>query len=323
MLAHQVVVAPSELGGAWAFEPALLAALALAAVVHGRGRARLGRRIARPREKRRAAAFYMGLVVLAAALMSPLDALASTLFSGHMAQHLLLMVVAAPLLVYARPTAALVAGLPAGGRDMVRRTGLRGPNARSGLRGPNARSALRGPNARSGLRGPNARSRLRGTARALANPVVIWILGTLALWAWHMPALYEAALAHEPIHVLEHASFFGAAVLFWSVVFASGTRRGLPRPVAIVLVFASGVQGSALGAVLLFASTPLYAMHGEGARVWAVSPLADQQLAGALMWAPPSLMYIVVMGWLLVRWFDEMEPASAPDRLLAPAEEAR
>ncbi len=185
------------------------------------------------------------------------------------------------------------------------------------------RSGLRGPNARSGLRGPNARSGLGRTADALANPVVVWILGTLALWAWHMPALYEAALAHEPIHVLEHASFLGAAALFWSAVFASGTRRGLPRPVAIVLVFASGVQGSALGAVLLFASTPLYAMHGEGARVWDVSPLADQQLAGALMWAPPSLMYIVVMGWLLVRWFDEMEPASAPDRLLAPAEEAR
>jgi putative membrane protein len=304
MLAHQVV-APSDLAGSWTFEPALLATLVLAAVVHGRGRARLGRRIARTREKRRAVAFYGGLLVLAAALMSPLDALASALFSGHMAQHLLLMVVAAPLLVYARPTAALIGGLPAGGRDMVRRTGLRGPNAQSGLRGPNAQAGL------------------RGTADALANPVVVWIIGTLVLWAWHMPALYEAALAHEPIHVLEHASFLGAAALFWSAVFASGTRRGLPRPVAIVLVFASGVQGSALGAVLLFASTPLYAMHGEGARVWDVSPLADQQLAGALMWAPPSLMYIVVMGWLLVRWFDEMEPASAPDRLLAPAEEAR
>lgn len=299
MLAHQAV-APSDLAGSWTFEPALLATLAVAAFVHWRGRARLGRRIAGPREKRRAVAFYAGLTVLAGALMSPLDALAHALFSGHMAQHLLLMVVAAPLLVYARPTAALVAGLPAGGRDMVRRSGLRDPNAQSGL---------------------------RGAAHALANPVVVWIIGTLALWAWHMPALYEAALAHGPVHVLEHASFLGAAGLFWTVVFASGTRRGLPRPVAIVLVFASGVQGSALGAVLLFASTPLYNVHAEGARVWDVSPLADQQLAGALMWSPPALLYIVVMGWLLVRWFDEMESASAsasaPDRLLAPAGEAR
>lgn len=291
MLAHQVV-APSDLAGSWTFEPVLLATLAAAALVHRRGRARLARRIAGPREKRRSVAFYTGLMVLAGALMSPLDALAHSLFSGHMAQHLLLMVVAAPLLVYARPTAALVAGLPAGGRDMVRRSGLRGPG-------------------------------LRRTAHALASPVVVWIIGTLALWAWHMPALYQAALAHEPAHVLEHASFLGAALLFWNVVLASGTRRGVPRPIAIVLVFASGVQSSALGAVLLFASSPLYSVHAEGARVWDVSPLSDQQLAGALMWSPPALLYIVVMGWLLVRWFDEMEPASAPDRLLATSGEAR
>jgi putative membrane protein len=292
MLAHQAV-APSDLAGAWTFEPALVVALAVTALVHRRGRTRLGRRIARPREKRRTAAFYGGLLVLAAALMSPLDALASTLFSGHMTQHLLLMLVAAPLLVYARPSAALVAGLPAGVRDVIRRSGLRGPNAQHGL---------------------------HGRASALSNPVVVWIVGTVALWAWHMPALYEAALAHEPLHVLEHASFFGASVLFWSVVFASGTRRGLPRPLAIVLVFASGVQGSALGAVLLFASTPLYEVHEAGARLWDVSPLADQQLAGALMWSPPALMYIVVMGWLLVRWFAEMDDA-APDRGLVTAGE--
>jgi putative membrane protein len=285
MLAHQVV-APADLAGAWTFEPALLVTLLVAALGYRRGRARLGRRIAGAREKGRAVAFYGGLVVLAAALMSPLDALASTLFSGHMAQHLLLMVVAAPLLAYARPTAAFVAGLPAGGRDLVRR------------------------------------SRVRGTARALLNPVVVWVIGAVALWAWHMPALYEAALAHEPLHVLEHASFFGAALLFWSVVFASGTRRGLPRPVAIVLVFASGVQGSALGAVLLFASTPLYAVHEAGARLWDVSPLADQQLAGALMWSPPALMYIVVMGWLLVRWFAEMDSASPNPALVTTGERA-
>ena len=297
MLAHEVV-APSDLAGTWTFEPALLVTLALAALVYGRGRARLGRRIAGTKEKRRAIAFYGGLVVLAGALMSPLDSLAAALFSGHMVQHLLLMVVAAPLLAYARPTAALVGGLPAGGRDMVRRSGLRGPNARSGL---------------------------RRAAHALANPVVVWAVGALALWAWHMPSLYEAALAHGPVHVLEHASFFGAGLLFWSVVLASGTRRGVPRPIAIVLVFASGVQGSALGAVLLFASTPLYDVHAEGARVWDVSPLADQQLAGALMWSPPALLYIVVMGWLLVRWFDEMDDASPEplDRLLAPAGEVR
>ncbi|MGI9022491.1 MAG: cytochrome c oxidase assembly protein [Acidimicrobiales bacterium] len=295
MLAHQVI-APSDLAWSWTFEPILVTTLAVTAFVYGRGRARLGRRIVRPDGKRRALSFYGGLLVLATALLSPLDALASSLFSGHMVQHLLLMVVAAPLLVYARPTAALVAGLPTGGRDLVRRAGGRGPDSRSGA--------------------------LRGTARLAAYPLVVLIVGALALWAWHMPVLYEAALAHEPVHMLEHASFVGAALLLWSVVFASGARRGVPRPVAILLVFASGVQSTALGAVLLFASTPLYPAHTAGARLWDVSLLEDQEVAGALMWGPPALLYVVVMGWLLVRWFAEMDEAFPEPSLVAAGERA-
>ncbi len=301
--AHHIV-APSDLAGTWTFEPAVAVILALTAFVYGRGRARLRRRIVGTGENRRAVAFYGGLVVLAAALMSPLGALASTLFSAHMVQHLLLMLVAAPLLVLARPTAALVAGLPAPGRDLLRRPGLRGRNAVAGLRGRNAVAGL------------------RTTARVLVNPLVVLAVGTLVLWAWHMPSLYEAALAHEPVHVLEHASFVGAAVLFWSLVVASGARRGVGRPIAILLVFASGVQSTALGAVLLLASTALYPAHAAGARVWDMSPLEDQELAGALMWGPPALLYVVVMGWLLFRWFAEMDEAfPAPGLVTAGAAE--
>ena len=283
------VVAPSELASAWTVDPVLVAALGVAGVLYGRGTARLGERIGGPaRPKGRSLAFYAGLVILAAALLSPLDALASTLFAGHMVQHLLLMVVAAPLLVYARPTAALVAGLPSGGRDAVRRASAAG---------------------------------LRGAARTLTRPVVVWGLGTVVLWSWHMPSLYEAALSHDALHAVEHASFFGVAVLFWSVVLGSGARRGVARPVAGLLVLASGVQSTALGAVLLFASSPLYPVHGPGAAAWGTSALEDQQLAGALMWGPPGLVYLVVMGWLLVRWFAEMEEPSA-DLLLSGAGES-
>jgi cytochrome c oxidase assembly factor CtaG len=288
MLAHQVV-APSELAGAWSFEPGVVAALAGTAVVYARGTARLGRRVGPFGRARRDAAFYGGLLVIAAALLSPLDALAAALFSAHMVQHLVLMVVAAPLLAAARPAAALVAGLPARGRDMARR----------------ARADLR-----------------PWTEHWLGNPLVVWTVGTVALWAWHMPSLYEAALAHDGLHALEHASFLGTALLFWGVVFASGARRGVPRPVATLLVFASGVQSSALGAILLFASTPLYPVHNAGAVVWGRSPLEDQQLAGALMWVPPGLLYVLTMAWLLVRWFADMDRAAASsDRLLVGAGE--
>ncbi len=276
ILAHGVV-APSEVAGSWTFEPAVVTALVVTAVLYGRGRTRLGRRIQGGGSSARAAAFYGALVVLAAALLSPLDGLASTLFTAHMVQHLLLMVVAAPLAVYARPTAALVAGLPTQGRRLAR-----------------------------GARG-DVWDRVRDAA---LNPLVVWTVGALVLWAWHMPGLYESALSNDALHALEHASFFGTALLFWSVVLASGTRRGVPRPIAALLVVASGLQSSALGAVLLFAGKPLYPSHLPGARAWDVSPLGDQQLAGALMWGPPALLYVAVMGWLLVRWFAEVDAAN-------------
>ncbi|HEX6595561.1 MAG TPA: cytochrome c oxidase assembly protein, partial [Acidimicrobiales bacterium] len=109
------------------------------------------------------------------------------------------------------------------------------------------------------------------------------------------------------------------AILFWSVVLGSSSRRGVPRPIAVVVVFATGVQSSALGAVLLFATSPLYPVHAAGARLWERTLLEDQQLAGALMWGPPALLYLVTMGWLLVRWFAEMDERSTPDRPLIPA----
>ncbi len=282
MILGSQVVAPGELGGAWTFDPALVAGLVATAAVYARGVARLGRRITGIDRALRVASFAAGLAVVAAALMSPLDALTSALFSAHMVQHLLLMVVAAPLLVYSRPTAALVAGLPAGGREVVRQAGAGG---------------------------------LRHVGHALSRPVVVWVVGALVLWAWHMPSLYGAALTHDALHVAEHASFLGAAVLFWSVVLTSGGRRGVARPVAALLVFANGVQGTALGAVLLFASTPLYPAHDAGAALWGRSPLADQQLAGSLMWGPPALVYVVTVGWLLFRWFEEMDDEPV-DRLL-------
>ena len=288
MILADQVVAPGELGGAWTFDPVLLAGLALTAGVYASGVARLRRRAAGAPGTARPVAFFTGLAVVAAALVSPLDALAAALFSAHMVQHLLLMVVAAPLLAYARPAAALVVGLPAGGRRAVRQAGAGG---------------------------------LREVGHALARPVVVWMVGALVLWAWHMPSLYEAALAHDAMHVLEHASFLGAAVLFWSVVLTSGGRRGVARPVAALLVFANGVQGSALGAVLMFASTPLYPGHDAGAALWSRAPLVDQQLAGALMWAPPGVVYVATIGLLLYSWFAEMEDAS-PDRVLVATGEA-
>ena len=273
MLAHQVV--PGELAGAWSWDPVILASLVVAGSAYGWA----VRRSRRSGRGRRAAFYYSGLAVLVAALVSPLDALASATFSAHMVQHLLLIIVAAPLLVAGRPLAMSRAALPA----VPRRTLVA------------------------------ATSRLRGPVHRFQHPVVVGLVGVLVLWTWHMPALYEAALAHDAIHALEHASFLVAAVLFWSVVLVSGHRRGVPRPVAVLLVFVTGVQSTALGAVLVFATGVLYPAQTAGATAWGLSPLEDQRLAGALMWVPPAVVYIAVMAVLLARWFSEMPPASPAD----------
>ena len=288
ILAHQAV-APSELAGSWTFEPVVLAGIVLAAVAYGRGAARLRRRIPARAGSGRAAAFYGGLAVVAVALVSPVDAAASTLFTGHMVQHLLFMIVAAPLFAYARPATVLVSGMPSSARQVARRPW----------------------------------PRLRRLGVAVHKPVAVWVVGAVALWAWHMPVLYDLALRDDAVHALEHGSFLAAAVLFWGLVMHSGTRQGVARPVALLLAFANGVQGSALGAILLFASAPLYAVHGAGTQLWGISPLQDQQLAGGLMWLPPTLLYLVTMGWLLVRWFAEMErqPEGAGLQLIAAGDQ--
>ncbi len=270
MLAHQVV--PGELAGAWSGDPVLLPSLATAAVVYGWAVTR-SRRTGRAR---RAGFFYAGLGVLVAALVSPLDALASATFSAHMVQHLLLMMVAAPLLLAGRPVATMTPALSARPRRIVARV--------------------------SGW--------LRSPAHRLQQPLLVALAGVLVLWTWHMPSLYEAALRHDAVHALEHVSFLVAALLFWSVVLASGHRRGVPRPVAVLLVFVTGVQSTALGAILVFASGVLYPQQTAGATAWGLSPLDDQRLAGALMWVPPAILYIAVMAVLLTRWFSEMPPAS-------------
>ncbi len=280
MLAHQV--APGELAGAWSWDPALLAVLAGSAVVYGWAAPR-SRRTGRGR---RAASFYAGLGVLFAALVSPLDALASATFSAHMAQHLLLMLVAAPLLVAGHPMATITPALSPGARRSVVRASIR----------------------------------LRGPGHRLQHPLVVGLVGVLVLWTWHMPSLYEVALRHAAVHALEHATFLVAALLFWAVVLTSGQRRGAPRPVAVLLVFATGVQSTALGAILVFASGVLYPEQTAGATAWGLSPLEDQRLAGALMWVPPAIVYIAVMAVLLARWFSEMPPPPSIEAASDPVE---
>jgi cytochrome c oxidase assembly factor CtaG len=269
-------VAPGSLSTQWTFEPGTVALIAAGATLYAVGRARLRRRggesVAKPT---RALAFYAGLALLAIALLSPVHAMGETLFSAHMVQHLLLILGAAPLLVFGAPMLPLLVALPPALRRDV--------------------SALR------------RRYRLDKASRALMYPPVVWGLHAVALWSWHFPALYQLALDNSLLHALEHASFLLSALAFWSLVITTKPRRRLAQPLAILFVFTTALHSGALGALLAFASRPLYSLHAHGAEAWGLTPLADQQLAGLVMWVPPGAFYLLAMAVLGLRWLREME----------------
>ncbi len=271
---------PHDLWTTWSWAAAV--PLALAALVYARGVRALWRRAGPGRGVRpwQAGAYAAGLIILVVALVSPLDALGSALFSAHMVQHLLLIVVAAPLLVLGRPLVPLIWALP--------------PPVPRRLGGWWQQTAA----ARAGW-------------RLLTWLPVAWTLHAAALWVWHLPSLYQAALVDERIHVAEHAAFLGTALLFWWAVVYPRRRGTLAYGVSAVAVFTMAMQGSLLGALMTFAPTPWYPAYAASAAAWGLTPLTDQQLAGLIMWVPAGLAYLAATLALLAAWLWAAE-RSAP-----------
>jgi putative membrane protein len=267
-------VARSELWAAWHPDPLIIGGLALTLVLYHHGLARLASRSRRRPSRWAVVAFDCGVAALALALASPLDAAAASIFSAHMVQHLVLLTVAAPLLVCGRPELVLTSALPAGPRRRLRRGA--------------------------------ARPVVRRAGTSLSHPIVAWVLATVTLWAWHHPTLYEAAVNHDLVHAAEHVTLLGTAALVWAVALGR-VRRRLAVPAAALVLVATALQGSAFGAGLTLARAPLYAVHTAMAPRWGLTPLEDQQLAGALMWVPPGLVYTGVAAALLARWFNTLD----------------
>lgn len=263
----------------WTFEPWEIACLALSAAFYAIGLVRLWRRAGVGRGVRvaQAAAFVAGLLVIVAALVSPLDALGDQLFSAHMVEHELLMIVAAPLLVVGRPLAVWVWAFPAP-----------------------ARAALGAFFHRPGWRTPWL---------VLTGPVAAWILHALALWLWHLPALFEAALESEAMHALQHICFLGTALVFWWSVLGGGARH--ERGMALLSLFTTMVHTGALGALLTLATVVWYPAYRATAPAWGLTPLEDQQLGGIIMWVPAGLVYIVAGLVMAGRWLAEPRRARA------------
>ena len=246
---------------AWEFEPIPLAALLTVGGLYFLGRRRLARRQHHVREQRlRHWCFVLGYAALALALLSPVHVYSEALFAMHMVQHLLLLA-AAPLLLLANPLPVVLWSLPT-----ARRTAL----GRLLVHDAPPVAAL----------------------RRLTNPYLAWWLFVLGLWLWHQPAAYQAALRWEVLHYLQHACFFGTAVLFWwPIVGPAPLRSRLPYPARMLYLFLAWIPNSMLGAGITFAPDVLMPTYASQPRHWGLEPLTDQQLAGLLMWIPGDLMF--------------------------------
>jgi putative membrane protein len=261
-----------------------LALFALASVVYAGGVVRLRRR-SRNSFTLQVTAFAAGMVALAAALGSPIEALADQLFTLHMVQHLLLVVVAAPLLVWGLSPALLAWSLP----DVARRPLLVEAH------------------------------RQRGLVRMwslLTLPWLAWGVYAAALWIWHAPALYQAALDYEWVHILEHLCLFATSLLLWWVTLRTLPRRGQVG-MAILLGLTTAVHSGLLGSLLTFGAEPWVPRYIFTAPQWGLSALADQQLAGVIMWVPSGVVYLGVALWQLGTLLAEPGAQTAAGRVAA------
>lgn len=265
-----------DVWASWSLQPPVLAGLTATAWAYARGVRSLWCGDHRRGVTRwQVASFAGGLLALFVALVSPLHPVSSELLWVHMVQHVLLVLVAAPLIVLGAPLVPMTLALPPSWRRKIRRWGRIGW--------------------------------VRRTGRLLTRPPVAWVLSVGALWAWHAPLLYDAAVRNEGMHALEHLSFLATAILFWWVALRPGARHRLPGGFEVLYVFTAGIQSGALGALLTFAGSPLYPAYARTVAGWGLTPLQDQQLAGLIMWIPAGLVYVVAAGALFVRWLLAVE----------------
>jgi putative membrane protein len=268
---------PLSFWRAWNWEPTLLLGLAGLALLYAYGVRRLWERAGSGHgiTPWQVAAFGGGWLTLFVAFVSPLDALSAGLFSAHMVQHELLMLIAAPLLVLGQPLVGLLRGLPSAWRHTIGQWW--------------GQSTV-----------------VRSVWRAISQPVVAWLLHAVALWGWHVPVLYQAALESQLIHLGQHGCFLGSALLFWWTLL-HGRHGRMGYGMAVVSLFTTAVHSSVLGALLTFALSPWYPAYLETTAAWGLSPLEDQQLAGLIMWVLGGVIYMVAGLILFAAWLTESE----------------
>ncbi len=246
------------------------------------------RRTGRPRDRlarRRAVAFYAGLLVIVISIVTPIETLSKQLLWTHMIQHVLLLSVAAPLIVLGAPWMSLWRPLPLGMRRAVAHALVLSP-----------RSAP-----------------VRSLCRALWRPLVVLVAYSVNLLVWHLPALYDLTLRNTDVHALEHLTFVGFGILLWAHVIASPPfRLSLTYPRRIAYLVAAMIPNVALSMVLAFSRSPLYSFYAQLAhRPGGISAITDQQIAAGIMWSFGDLPFAIAIVVLAVHWLSKLDEDAA------------
>jgi putative membrane protein len=266
----------SDLLRAWSFDPLIVISLIVSAWIYTQGVFNLWRTNKKGHGIKfwEAAAFAGGWIFLFIALVSPLHPWGEVLFSAHMTQHEILMLIAAPLFVLSRPLVATVWAMP--------------------------------KNWRLGTKNLIKSKPIEKAWKFLTNAFVAWFVHAVALWIWHIPFLFQATLQNDFMHTLQHTSFFLSALLFWWAIMAS--PRGLTNYGAGVLyLFTTSIHSGLLGAFLTFTTTVWYPLYEKSTASWGLTPIEDQQLGGLIMWAPAGIVYIVAGLLMFAGWLRESE----------------
>jgi putative copper resistance protein D len=269
----------------WRFDPTAIVPLVLVAALYAWAVRRVD--AAHPGNRHpahRTWLFMAGLVAIAVALTSPIEAYEGLLFSVHMIQHMLLELVAAPLLLAGAPiTLAL---------------------------------RVSSPRVRRGLLAV-LQSRV---VHVISFPVIAWVLFAAVNWGWHFSTLYDQALENDLLHYVQHATFLGAALLFWwPAIGADPSPWRLPHPMRLFYLFLAMPQNSFLGVALLQTSTVLYPHYVTNGRTWGPSPLEDQHLGGVLMWVMGDMAFLAGMAVVVALWvrYEERRTSRLDARLAA------
>ncbi len=223
--------------------------------------------------KWRLASYLSGIFLVAAMLLSPVDALSGQLFFMHMTQHMVMITFAAPLLWLGNPFPISMWALPKPINKLISRL-------------------------------ISSNSLLRPLFVGITSPGVSWFIFLAVYLGWHDPNLYNSALYHDRVHDLQHVTFFLAALLYWWPIFDGAPKFQKRMSTPARLAYLLGVIPPTMAAGIVIATSPvlIYTYYDSVPNIWGMDKLYDQAMAGAIMWIPGNEMQVQVAVILLYRW---------------------